>query len=276
MAVRRTAPKAVAQPMGRNAPARGDWPARRDTILDAERYTRFVAIMKRALLIAAVAVILAVLFYSLQPRDTRHMAMTFQSIGSVGRDLAMIKPRLTGTDSQGNPFVITADSAVQLSHDTRKATLNNVEADLTLKDGGWITVTATKGLLDATPSVPGRAAPKKKKGETTQKGTLTLLGRVSLYSDSGYELHSDLANIDLTTGLVVGPHPVTGQGPLGTVRADRFDMIRKIVKAPPHQKAPPVQGHVTLHGHVRMVFTVAQRAKKPKADSGKGKKAKTK
>jgi len=268
-------PKAVAQPMGKTAPAR-PWAAQRSTILDAERYTRFVTIMKRALLIAAAAVILAVLFYSLQPRDTRHMAMTFQNVGTVGNDLAMIKPRLTGTDSQGNPFVITADNAVQLSHVTRKAKLNNVEADMTLKDGGWITITATSGLLDATPSMPGREGPKKKKGETTQKGTLALMGNVALYSDTGYELHTDRANIDLTSGLVVGPHPVRGQGPLGTVRADRFEMIRKIVKVPPGGKAPPVQGHVALHGHVQMVFNVAEHAKKPKPADAKSKEAKKK
>ena len=34
-------------------------------------------------------------------------------MGQLDNDLAMIKPRLTGADSKGNPFVITADAAIQ-------------------------------------------------------------------------------------------------------------------------------------------------------------------
>ena len=187
------------------------------------------------MVIAAAAVILAVLFYSLQPRDTEHMAMTFERIGNIANDLAMIKPRLTGTDSDGNPFVVTADSAVQLGSNSRRARLSNVEADMTLKDGGWLTMTATSGLLDATPSLPG-VGQVKKKGVPTKRGSLSLSGDVAVFSDTGYEIHTDRADIDLTSGQVTGPHPVRGQGPLGTMRADSFEMIRKM-------SASKVAGH---------------------------------
>src|ERR1700692_1107580 len=100
--------QAVAQTLG-PAPAvrtRGDWSARtRGSVKDALRYTRFVAIMKRALPLAAGAILAAVIAYSMQPRQQDHMPLTFQSMGRIDNDLAMIKPRLTGQDSQGNPFV---------------------------------------------------------------------------------------------------------------------------------------------------------------------------
>lgn len=181
----------------------------RTTVTDAQRYTRFVTIAKRALLLAALALIAAVLAYSLQPRETNHVAMTFERIGKVSNDLAMIKPKLTGTDDDGNPFSVTADSAVQDGRSARRARLNNVQADMTLKDSGWMSATAKTGLVDASAK------------------KLALWGGVSVFSDSGYELHTDEVHVDLANGIARGDHVVTGQGPLGSIRADRFRVDRQ-------------------------------------------------
>ena len=35
--------------------------------------------------------------------------MSYERLGRVENDLAMMKPKLTGSDSRGNPYVITAD-----------------------------------------------------------------------------------------------------------------------------------------------------------------------
>ena len=56
----------------------------------------------------------------------REYAMTFEHMGRVANDLAMTKPRLTGSDSDGNPFVVTADQAIQDERDIHKAQLFNV------------------------------------------------------------------------------------------------------------------------------------------------------
>ena len=100
--------RAVAEPLGRPPIMRGsrDWGSRRRaTAREAERYSRFVTIMKRALPLAAAALVATVLVYALQPRQERsaHVAMTFQRLGIVNDDLAMLKPRLTGADDQGDP-----------------------------------------------------------------------------------------------------------------------------------------------------------------------------
>lgn len=205
-----------------------DWAVQaRTTILDAQRYTRFVAIMKRALLLAAGALLLAVLAYSLQPRDVSHFAMTFERMGRIANDLTMLAPRLTGSDSEGNPFVVTADRAIQDPKNIHRARLFNVEADISGKDGAWYNMRAPRGYLDS----------------DAQK--LWLVGKLAMFSAAGYELHTDAAFIDLApscdpvTGKGPAPKPrrpaprcakttirgdrvVTGQGPLGTLRADRF------------------------------------------------------
>src|ERR1700739_816604 len=118
---------AVAEPLGRAPLLRGtrDWGARaRATIRQTERYSRFVTIMKRALPLAAVAVLAADLVYSLQPRQERRhrVAVAFNRLGIVNDNLALLKPRLTGTDDEGDPFVVTAEEAVQDRQDSRRAT----------------------------------------------------------------------------------------------------------------------------------------------------------
>ncbi|HSM97296.1 MAG TPA: LPS export ABC transporter periplasmic protein LptC [Rhizomicrobium sp.] len=211
MADRRAVTGAVAEPIGKTPPARGrfDWSARsRSTVDDAERYSRFVSIMRRGLLLAGLLLIGLVIGYSILPRQSQRLAMTFEKMGIVANDLSMIKPKLHGTDSEGNPFTVTADKATQNPKDLRKATLTNVEADLSLKDGQWLNATAPHGVLDA------------------DARQLMLSGAIAVFTDQGYEMHTDLAHIDLAKGVAVGPHRVTGQGPAGTFVADRFRIER--------------------------------------------------
>lgn len=211
------------------------WTSRaRATALDVQRYSRFVVIMKRALPMAAAALLAAVIAYSLQPRqqDSKKMTLIFQSLGIDKNDLAMIKPKLTGIDSGGNPFVVTADRAIQDAHDGKRAQLEHVQADLTLKSGVWLNATASHGWLNASAAPAGGAHAKQ-----TEK--LFVYGVVDVYSDNGYEVHTSQADIDMATGVVVGNRPAHGQGPLGTFRSDRFKLVRD-------------QKLVYLYGNVRM------------------------
>jgi lipopolysaccharide export system protein LptC len=217
---------AVAEPLGRPPIMRGsrDWGARRRaTARQTERYSRFVTIMKRALPLAAAALVAAVLIYALQPRQERsaRVAMTFQRLGIVNNDLTMLKPRLTGTDDQGDPYLVTADEAVQDKSDAKRATLKNVQGDVALRDGTWISALAPQGVLDA------------------KARRLALQGPIAVYSDSGYELHTASANVDMHTAMIVGNKGVNGQGPFGIFRADRFRLDRR-------------SRQVFLYGNVRM------------------------
>src|ERR1700683_4163232 len=113
MARRRIAGEAVVQELG-PAPARSrtEWATqRRASATEVRRYSRFVVIMKRILPLAATALVAAVVAYSLQSRqpDQAKLALPFAQLGIVNNALAMVKPRLTGADSSGNPFVVTAD-----------------------------------------------------------------------------------------------------------------------------------------------------------------------
>ncbi|HEY2444118.1 MAG TPA: LPS export ABC transporter periplasmic protein LptC [Rhizomicrobium sp.] len=220
--------QAIAEPLGRPPIMRNsrDWAARtRGSARQAERYSRFVSIMKRALPLAAAALIAAVVVYALQPRQEsrERVAMSFQRLGIVNNDLAMMKPKLTGEDSEGDPYVVTADEAIQDKADVKKARLKNVEGDVTLKDGSWVGMIAPGGMLDA------------------NRHLMTLDGAIAVYSGAGYELHTTAARVDIRGATIMGDRGVTGQGPAGTFRADRFKVDR-------HAK------QVFLYGNVQMTI----------------------
>jgi lipopolysaccharide export system protein LptC len=202
---------------------RYDWSARtRTTVLDARRYTRFVRRMKRVLSISAFAVIFAVLAFFFVARAPQQLALSYERMGTIENDLAMINPRLTGVDAKGNPFVITAKQAVQDTGNAKRATLKTLEADMTTEQG-WINAKAGSGLVDM-------AAHR-----------LELAGGIDIYSDNGYMLHTESASADLRSNVFQGRRPISGQGPRGTLRADSFRYDRNA-------------GRLTLEGHVRTIL----------------------
>ncbi|MEI9994158.1 MAG: LPS export ABC transporter periplasmic protein LptC [Rhizomicrobium sp.] len=225
MTRRSGASEAVAEPItAKPARPNRDWTARtRDTAMNALRYSRFVMVMKRVLPIAAGLLIAAVIAYSLVPRQSEKLSLATQTVGIINNDLTMTKPRLTGVDKRGHPFLITAEAAVQDPANMRRATLRTVQADLTLDKGRWLNATAVHGFVDM------------------DKGALALGGGIAIYSDDGYELHTSRADVDLKRGIFKGPAPVTGQGPAGTLRADSFEIDRET-------------SQLVLNGHVQMMI----------------------
>lgn len=213
----------------------------RATRMEVQRYSRFVVVMKRALPMAAAALLAAVIAYSLQPRllNGKKLTLTMQRIGILNNDLMMIKPKLSGVDASGNPYVVTAEEAIQDPHDNKRAQLRHIQADMTLKNGQWLNLTATRGSID----------------ETRQK--LRLEGAIDVYSDNGYELHTSVADVDMRSGIIVGSAPASGQGPLGTFRSDRFIIDRDAAHTPKHANrtdAKKERTKIYLYGHVQMTI----------------------
>ncbi|HEX4178514.1 MAG TPA: LPS export ABC transporter periplasmic protein LptC [Rhizomicrobium sp.] len=209
----------------KQTPATGyDWSARvRTTTMEALRYSRFVALMKRLLALGAFLIIAAVLAFFFVQRMPRQLQMSYERLGKVQNDLTMMKPRLAGSDSKGNPYVITADRAVQDTRNAKRAVLKNMEADLSLDKGNWVNAHAKSGLVDMA------------------TGQLELYDGIDVFTATGYELHSNSASANLKQSVIHGHEPVTGQGPDGTLRADEFHADR-------------AANILTLTGHVRMTL----------------------
>ncbi len=179
----------------------------RETLKRIRRYSFFVMFMKGALPIAALALGAAVLLYVIQPRELNRMALTFERMGRVENDLAMVNPRLTGTDDDGLPFVVTAATAVQEGRGSDRVRLEDVTADISLKEGA-LHVTAARGVVD------------------TRRHLLDVSGGIRLVSDAGYDARTPSASADLKAGTVHGESGIQAKGKLGQISAQRFALNR--------------------------------------------------
>jgi lipopolysaccharide export system protein LptC len=170
-------------------------------------YTRFVRIMKVMLPLVAFSLIVLVIVYSTQSAE-RKIAVAIEGVDAVDHDRQLVAPRLTGTDGRGQPFTVTAKGATQAPGKVRRLTIDEVTADITMQDKSWVQVGAVKGELD----VEGKK--------------LDLVDSINIYSDRGYECHTDKAQYDFGSGLLKGNSPIRCQGPMGVFSAKRFEGLR--------------------------------------------------
>jgi lipopolysaccharide export system protein LptC len=173
-------------------------------------YSRFVSLMKFLLPVAALAVIVLVVAWPhINTRDLKfRLGITVMKL-TGSDDPSMINPRYVGTDSDNQPFSITADLARNITEKGMRVTLVMPKADITLEDGTWLVLTANDGEY------------------SREEKALNLAGQVNLYHDSGYEFRTERAAIDLTTGTALSNDPVSGQGPFGRLAAAGFRMMNK-------------------------------------------------
>jgi len=84
-----------------------------------------------------------------------------------------------------------------------------VVADISLKDGTALHVTATKGVVD------------------TKLHLLDVSGGIRVTSQDGYDARTESAKADLKAGTLHGESHIVAQGKLGRITAERFALDRE-------------------------------------------------
>lgn len=173
-------------------------------------YSRFVSMMKLFLPTAALALIVLIAAWPhLQPEDSR-FRIGFAVLGArETENPSMVNTRYVGTDQDDQLFSITADLAKNLLKDTTAVELEMPKADVALKDGTWLVLTAEAGNYDRDAKI------------------LNLVGAVNLFHDSGYEIRTPEATIDIDKGIAQGDKAVEGHGPFGDLQAEGFRLENK-------------------------------------------------
>lgn len=168
-------------------------------IAAAQRYSRFVGLMRWALP-AAVVVLLIMLFgWPSLTADLRDLPPT-----TMGQR-EMTNLRYSSQNAKGEPMVVTAARAVQVGEVADSIDLETVTARLDRQGGGWVTITSQTGRYE-------------------QKANHVILtGQVHLKDDEGYDVVTEKAEINLAEpAQAFGDQPVTGTGPKGRINANGF------------------------------------------------------
>jgi lipopolysaccharide export system protein LptC len=120
--------------------------------------------------------------------------------------LRMDSPRYVGQTKRNRPYTVTAQSAAL---DPLAASIVHLErpaANIALGEDGDIRLIALNGTYD----------------RDTDK--LLLDGGIEMVTSSGYRFATPSARVNLAQGRVRGWQPIEGEGPTGTLSADRFEI----------------------------------------------------
>lgn len=177
----------------------GDMPA----ALRAEARWRWrVGLMRALFPIAAFGLLAALVAWPVLRggQELFDMETLDAELADAGRNRAA-QPRFESVDSSERPYTVDAVSAWHDSDDENRIFLNRPVARIEATGEGWVAVAALEGVLD-------------RGGEI-----LELSGEVSVHTESGMELYTDSARIDLRAGSAVTDDPVAGSGPWGRIDA---------------------------------------------------------
>ena len=146
MAGARLAPEGAGGPEGAHATAHS--PERERLFAAAQRRSARVRFLRRAIfafVAAAVAAMIAIVVFD--PFGPKVGSLSFSNLSIDGTKIAMSKPRLAGFRSDGQPYVLTAQRALQ---DIKKPTIAELETlvgDIGTPTGETTRLTAELGRL---------------------------------------------------------------------------------------------------------------------------------
>lgn len=174
------------------------------------RYSRIVSLLRYLLPILALALLTLVAIWPQIHRGIDGFRLqTLRLDPSDISALRMTNARYQGLDERNRPYLLTATGAVQNPRDKNFVALEAPRAELQLENGAAVTVAAESGVYDGSGKV------------------LDLMGKVRITRDDGYVFETEVARVDLRTGMVEGDDPVEGHGPGGTVQARGFRVLQK-------------------------------------------------
>lgn len=125
-----------------------------------------------------------------------------------GTDVMMMhSPRYVGQTKKAEPYEVTATSAYLDPAQPQRVHLDHLAADLDAAGKRDLRLTAVSGLYDR------------------DAENLDLDGGIELITSDGYRFETETAWLDLARGRVVGGQPIAGQGPSGSLSADRFEIL---------------------------------------------------
>ena len=214
-------PIAVTEPQSPQrtlAPLRGVLPR------SLKRRRRAVRIAKYALPILALALLSSIAAWPEISRTIERGRATWHQLTMVQTNGAMTQPRYRGFDSQNQPYMISAATAVQDGPD--RYNLRAPRGDLTMHNGTWLQVRSRAGVY------------------VQKSDQLDLSDHVTLYREDGTILNTSTATADMKQGVVTSSDYTHAEGPFGTLDAEGFTLVDR-------------GGVVQFHGPAKLVLNAA-------------------
>ena len=176
----------------------------------------------RIILPSGIGVLAAILI--LAPLSTRgdiSFVLAKDTVAFAKERMRLTAAVYRGEDSKGQPFVLRAGSAVQISSLDPVVRLGDLSANIALADGP-ATLVADAGRYDM------------------NRETLNIDGPISFTAADGYRLDTRDVAVGLKTRKLASGGPVSGRLPIGTFTAD-------LINADLESRIVVLDGRVRLH-----------------------------
>lgn len=173
-------------------------------ISSVQRYSAVVGGLKFTAGTIAVILVLMLIIWPFMMQSTQPLKLTLEpvEVEGVAEIPKMQNPRFHGVDKDNQPFNVTAAEAFQTDNDT--VVLDQMQGDITLKDGSWLSLEANQGHIRVSSKL------------------LDMTGDVHLVMDNGYEMFTQSAHVDMEQSMAAGSEPVQVQGAPGLLTAQGF------------------------------------------------------
>ena len=167
-----------------------------------------VRFAKYALPVVALALLSSI---ALWPEITRTMErgrVTWHRLSMIDTNGGLMRlPRYRGFDEQNQPYMVSAESAVQIGPD--RYNLLSPRGDVTTRGGVWLQVQSRRGVY------------------AQHDNQLDLSQDVTLYKQDGTILTTASATIDMKQGAATSSVYTHAEGPFGTLDAEGFTLVDK-------------------------------------------------
>ncbi len=191
-----------------------EWgPKRAATLAGAQRSARLARFVRIGFFIAIAAIALPVAWLTLRPAGGPAGPEPAPAEDGEAGVVRMTSPRFTGRDTEGRPFEVLARTAIRRPEGG--ANVTELEAP-----------SFYDGLQDAAVN-EGRARVQALRGVyDSDARVLELYASVDLETRTGYVFRTSMARIFVDERRAEGDERVEGEGPLGTLSADRWRYVQ--------------------------------------------------
>jgi len=171
------------------------------------RYSTLVRLAKFALPMAAVATVGAIFVVGQRLDDAASM-LSPEELARLGAGLRLEQPRFAGRTADGEPYVLSATSALPDGTLSERIGLEQPRGEVTMADGRAVSGRSIFGHLDR------------------RDDRLVLTGDVVIETSDGYVFRTQRLDVDLASQGAESTVAIEGEGPAGSIEAGAMRIDR--------------------------------------------------
>jgi lipopolysaccharide export system protein LptC len=179
---------------------------RQRAFLSAERHSRVVHILRRALPGVALAVLAAYFISTRLNVTVGDVTASIDGMAVSDGNLRMLNPTLKGADKKNGDYVVNAEYADQDIKNPKIVKLHAIKADLSNPSGGWSRMKAVRGVFDS------------------EAERLVMQDHITIATSSGVTGELTHATLDIGNQTLRSHQPVSFDLPNGTARANALTL----------------------------------------------------